>query len=189
MEPEGLYTIDANPIDVHPSWVDLGATSNPMLIVNGATVGSPAIWEEDGIVTASAGTYNFSANVMDICCNASFGSNPNSPSDITFQVKVGAGGWTYLASYDTTPGVPAQSGDSGVLETISGAFSSTAGGNFSIRALNGLLAPSGNDFALDNISVAAGVPEPATWAIMLIGFGGLGVAMRAKRGRQALASA
>ena len=28
---------------------------------------------------------------------------------------------------------------------------------------------------------AAGVPEPATWAIMLAGFGGLGVAMRSRR--------
>jgi hypothetical protein len=33
----------------------------------------------------------------------------------------------------------------------------------------------------------AGVPEPATWAMMLLGFGGLGVAMRNSRGRQAVA--
>jgi PEP-CTERM motif len=32
------------------------------------------------------------------------------------------------------------------------------------------------------------VPEPATWAMMLVGFGGLGVAMRTKR-RQAIAAA
>ena len=35
--------------------------------------------------------------------------------------------------------------------------------------------------------VVAGVPEPATWALMLMGFGGLGVALRAK-GRRALAA-
>jgi choice-of-anchor C domain-containing protein len=34
--------------------------------------------------------------------------------------------------------------------------------------------------ALDNVSVA-GVPEPAEWALMLVGFGGLGAAMRRKR--------
>jgi choice-of-anchor C domain-containing protein len=34
--------------------------------------------------------------------------------------------------------------------------------------------------ALDNVSVAA-VPEPAQWALMLMGFGGLGAAMRRRR--------
>ena len=34
--------------------------------------------------------------------------------------------------------------------------------------------------ALDNVSVA-GVTEPATWAMMLIGFGGLGAALRSRR--------
>lgn len=36
--------------------------------------------------------------------------------------------------------------------------------------------------SLDNLSYsAAGVPEPATWAIMLVGFAGLGAAVRARR--------
>ena len=34
--------------------------------------------------------------------------------------------------------------------------------------------------------VAHGVPEPATWAMMLVGFGGLGLALRSSRRRQAL---
>ena len=38
---------------------------------------------------------------------------------------------------------------------------------------------------LDAVSVAA-VPEPATWALMLLGFGGIGLAMRRRR-RPALA--
>jgi hypothetical protein len=37
-----------------------------------------------------------------------------------------------------------------------------------------------SDFVVSNISVA-GVPEPATWAMMLVGFGGLGAAMRGRR--------
>ena len=40
------------------------------------------------------------------------------------------------------------------------------------------------DFVVSNVSVA-GVPEPTTWAIMLVGFGGLGVAMRGSRRKQA----
>jgi hypothetical protein len=36
--------------------------------------------------------------------------------------------------------------------------------------------------------VAAGAPEPTAWALMLIGFGGLGVALRSRR-RHAVATA
>jgi hypothetical protein len=41
---------------------------------------------------------------------------------------------------------------------------------------------------LSDITISPGVPEPATWAMMLVGFGGLGAAMRARR-KQALAAA
>jgi len=36
-------------------------------------------------------------------------------------------------------------------------------------------------------SVAGGVPEPATWAMMLLGFGAIGLAVRRKRSRAELA--
>ena len=53
------------------------------------------------------------------------------------------------------------------------------------------------DFALDprgnygwdsirasaNVSVTGGVPEPTTWALVILGFGGMGVAFRRQRGR------
>lgn len=37
------------------------------------------------------------------------------------------------------------------------------------------------DFSLQTQGVTLGVPEPATWAMMLLGFGGMGAAMRRKR--------
>ncbi|MCH8615719.1 FxDxF family PEP-CTERM protein [Sphingomonas sp. SM33] len=41
-----------------------------------------------------------------------------------------------------------------------------------------------------NVSfVQAAVPEPSTWAMMLVGFGAIGFAMRRRRGGQALATA
>ena len=39
--------------------------------------------------------------------------------------------------------------------------------------------PATLQFSINNVTV--GVPEPSTWAIMLVGFGGLGAAMRARR--------
>jgi hypothetical protein len=43
-----------------------------------------------------------------------------------------------------------------------------------------------NAFEIDNIAFNSGVPEPATWGMMLLGFAGIGVAMRRRR-RPALA--
>ena len=40
------------------------------------------------------------------------------------------------------------------------------------------LRSTGNAFEFDNIAVAGAVPEPATWAMMIIGFGLVGVSMR-----------
>jgi choice-of-anchor C domain-containing protein len=39
--------------------------------------------------------------------------------------------------------------------------------------------------ALDNISISS-VPEPTSWALMLVGFGGLGMAVRSRRSRVAV---
>ena len=41
--------------------------------------------------------------------------------------------------------------------------------------------------ALDNVSLAAAVPEPATWAMMLLGFGAVGWQLRRRRTNLALA--
>jgi choice-of-anchor C domain-containing protein len=43
--------------------------------------------------------------------------------------------------------------------------------------------------ALDNVSISSAVPEPATWAMMIMGFGGVGGMVRASRRKQALAFA
>ena len=40
-----------------------------------------------------------------------------------------------------------------------------------------------------DVSFSNGVPEPATWAMMLVGFGGLGAAMRGSRRKQSSAVA
>ena len=42
---------------------------------------------------------------------------------------------------------------------------------------------------LDNVSVRGAVPEPTSWAMMLIGFGGIGFSMRKRRSRIAIPAA
>jgi hypothetical protein len=57
---------------------------------------------------------------------------------------------------------------------------------FSLGAYNGSLASISNirfqyGTALTDPSLTPAVPEPATWALMLLGFGGIGVSMRRRR--------
>jgi hypothetical protein len=47
----------------------------------------------------------------------------------------------------------------------------------------------GNVAATGVPTTGGGVPEPASWAMMLVGFGGLGAVLRAQRRRQGLAAA
>jgi hypothetical protein len=49
--------------------------------------------------------------------------------------------------------------------------------------------PADLEFAVNNVIVTGGVPEPATWAMMLVGFGGLGATLRRRRAQMALAAA
>jgi hypothetical protein len=63
-------------------------------------------------------------------------------------------------------------------------FSTTAVATGSTTALSFSFRQDPDYFNLDNISVtrvAPGVPEPGTWAMMLIGFGAVGSAMRRRR--------
>ena len=49
------------------------------------------------------------------------------------------------------------------------------------RVTQVVFSSSGNSFELDNIAVASAIPEPATWAMMIAGFGVLGGVARRRR--------
>jgi len=42
----------------------------------------------------------------------------------------------------------------------------------------------GRQFVMDNLKVIPGVPEPSTWALMIVGFGGVGLMIRSTRRRE-----
>jgi hypothetical protein len=174
MHAEGLYTVGSNPFAVHTSWIDL-EDGNNRLIVNGATSEPlPFVWRED--VAAAAGTYDFSLDAANICCNTSY-SGPNLPSLLTFQYS-NDGGATFnnLGVILTTP-----PGDAGIFHSISGSFVLPTAATLRLQIGSGTDFAGGNDFAIDNIVVSAAVPEPTSWALMIGGFGLAGAALRRRR--------
>ena len=65
-------------------------------------------------------------------------------------------------------------------------FGKTFGSDFLTGGVHTLEVQYDNSFCCGAaVQLQAGVPEPATWGLMLIGFGGLGAALRNSRRRQA----
>jgi hypothetical protein len=98
----------------------------------------------------------------------------DSYNQITFENKSG----TVIQSYSGSQIMQPDDGDQAAGST-NGRVDFNFGGQ---RVYNVIFGSGGNSFEFDNI--AAGVPEPSTWAMMLIGLGCLGVAMRSSRRKE-----
>lgn len=98
-------------------------------------------------------------------------------SAMSASASVSVGSLFAIVSHDT--------GDTSNLDwrPYSGTF--TATGSTTRLTFTNLTGGVNEGVLLDAVSVAP-VPEPATWAMMLLGFGGIGFAMR-RKGRQGLA--
>jgi hypothetical protein len=105
--------------------------------------------------------------------------------------------WGSLDSYNT---LTILSSDGSVSVVPGSTFMNPANGDQHSPGTNGLFTVTGsggttftgieltsstNSFEIDNLAV--GVPEPGVWAMMLMGFGGVGTMIRSRR-RQALAA-
>jgi hypothetical protein len=136
-----------------------------------------------------------------------FGSN-NQPSGLIMTSPILVAGQTYHLTFDYGAlGVGSETLTLSLLEySVSFSQLVTANNNmdttfqtaaFDILGSGGLLTfqfqssgVSNVDAIIDNIhltGLAAAVPEPATWAMMLLGFGGIGFAIRRRKERAALA--
>lgn len=180
MYPEGVYTVGVNASSYHNLWASVpgqGRSGN-YLIVNGAT--SPTrLWEQTvGGVTAGS-NYFFEAYAVNVCCNANYGG-ANTPSTITFQAV--------QDSVITTLNTFTTSTTPGLWQGFSNSYTSLSNSPVLLRLINASTEFGGNDFGVDNISFSTistlgGVPEPASWAMMLAGFGLVGaVSRRRSRG-------
>ena len=148
------------------------AAGNQAVDLTGAGNTSP----EDGVEQTVFGLqngrlYRLSFELGNAAPIGGNGSNYTLPST----VRVSFDGGPALSF---TNAVNNPTGNPGInFQAFSTNYVANASGQVTIRFFNGI----GNDnyVGLDNVSLA--VPEPATWALMIMGFGGAGAMLRRRR--------
>jgi hypothetical protein len=80
-------------------------------------------------------------------------------------------GTTYFVAFENINGIYVNATDSGPIST--GLYYDESGGQIFDKGPNGV-APIGFGFETEFIGTTSAVPEPSTWAMLLIGFVGLG---------------
>ena len=184
LQPEATYTVDYNPNTSHPAFAAFGDHTSGdglFMIVNGSSTLDAAVWTSGSIALTPGATYNFGAFLSTLY--------PDSPASLSFTITYNnflqADGGKFRNAFQSlgaqslglfnapsTTGVWAGFSTSFIAEGDSAVFS----------IINRNTAAQGNDFGIDDITLAAaGVPEPATWAMLLSGFGLVGVAARRRR--------
>ncbi len=99
--------------------------------------------------------------------------NPDGGPQIKMLSTIATGGMPQINTFDISNSTRAD------MKWVPVSYSFTAAANTTtLSFFSSTATPFGP--AIDNVSVS-GVPEPATWAMMLIGFGMIGGAMRRKR--------
>ena len=188
---EGTYAVGQNSDQYHMLWADVSnhtVGGSQYMIVNGAPDVNATVWQSNALALL-AGSYTFSAYVTDICCNASFyGSNAlpvlSFSANAVSHVPMTFGLGTQTVAVDAP----------GTWYQLSATFTIDADTSGYVSLTNAEGAYSGNDFGLDDISLTrahnqnigvAPVPEPASWTMMVGGFGLVGGTLR-RRQRSAL---
>ena len=97
----------------------------------------------------------------------------------TFIVYLASGGSLTINGQDILNTVPADANGDQAANATNGRLTFVAGPGDAITGLR--LLSSQNSLEVDNFGVISAVPEPGTWAMMLLGFGAIGFAMRRRR--------
>lgn len=186
---EGQYTVRSNPYPWNDNFVsasDHTPTGTLMFVGNGSGDLGDLVWQSGPIAISALTDYFFEAYVMNVCCQPGY-TQPNSAPVLDFSIALDGGAPTLLKTL-TIPLDPA-----GVWHGLSTSFNSGSATSAVLSLINANTSRGGNDFAVDDIflgteSTVIAVPEPATWAMMLLGFGAIGAALRTRR-RTAIATA
>jgi hypothetical protein len=98
-----------------------------------------------------------------------------SPDSYNTVELLGAGGYDWTLHGDAIwGGVPPGNGDQSLGLRVRYDFGSNPVDKI-------IFSSSSNSFEFDTLAASVGVPEPATWAMMLVGFGALGAVLRRRR--------
>ena len=167
---QAQYSLTTSPCLVHGSFACFGdhtsGTGN-MMVVNGSDSTADRVWFQNGIGITANTTYFFSTWIHTVY--------DQSPAQLKFSININSIGTTFTA------GTIADG-----WQQFFASWNSGAATTADIALVNQNTAFSGNDFALDDISLSTappgGVPEPATWAMMIAGFGLAGATLRRRRG-------
>ncbi|MBI1199983.1 MAG: PEP-CTERM sorting domain-containing protein [Phenylobacterium sp.] len=173
--PPKTYYITTSPKNFNGAFVNVGdhtSGSGLMFVGNGGPNVGDIVWQSQSIAIDAAQDYFFEAFLLN--------AYPSNPPILTFTVSLDGGAEVVLDA----PTIPE---GTGVWTGLSTTFNSGAATTATLYLRNAQTAFGGNDFALDDIYLgttsvvnpgAGGVPEPASWALMILGFAGAGTALR-----------
>ena len=185
--PAGTFYVGSNP-DLYNGFFG-SPTASPNsgsyeMIINGSTGINQLVWQENAIPVLPNTTYYFSVYASPV--------DAISPAILDFSAN-----GLQLGSDFTLTQTP------GVWDRFFATWASGANTSVTLSLVDQSTAAGGNDFALDDFifntqspMTGAGVggtggstaPEASTWAMMLIGFAGLGGFLRRARKRAAVAA-
>jgi hypothetical protein len=162
----GSYTIGADPHTCNGLGASFPAHSGSlMMIVDGATQPGIVVWEQNGVPVMPDTTYHFSA------WTAYWDPNSAAPPDVQFSINGMAIGDVITSSVV------------GLWQEISFPWDSGSSNTADLSIMDLNTAFAGNDFALDDIGLAAATPAPEPASLLLLAMPLAGICLRRPIGR------